>query len=342
MKYRVAMGLCLASLGLAQTAFAKTDLSFNIFFPQTHFVWPVFQEWADDVADATAGEVRITFPAQSVAPPPGILDAVRNGVADAGFIFNGFIAETAPGTMLTQMPWTSMGDSAAVSTALWDSYEQNFAPVETLPGVHLLSMFHLGPTYLCSTTSTPISTLADLKSRRVWALPGTISETMKAMDLSIIAGPAVQLQELTSRNTVDAHLGVTAETIITMGAAPYTKSCIDMSPALLSASFSIFINQRSWDRLTPEHRQAISDLSGAALARKLGDATNRADADARTELENMGVTFAPAEAELVNAMVAASEPVTAEWVDAVDRKYGVDGAAILKETQDAVAAASAQ
>lgn len=342
MKYRVAAGLCLASIGLAQPALAETELSFNIFFPQTHFVWPAFQEWADEVSEATGGEVKITFPAQSVSPPPGILDAVRNGVADAGFIFNGFIAETAPGTMLTQMPWTSMGDSAAVSTALWDSYEKNFAPVETLPGVHLLSMFHLGPTYLCSTTDTPITTVDDLKSRRVWALPGTISETMTGMDLSIIAGPAVQLQELTSRNTVDAHLGVTTETIITMGAAPYTKSCVDMSPALLSASFSIFINQRTWDRLAPEHQQAITELSGASLAQKLGEATNKADADARTELENMGVTFAPADAALVDAMVAASEPVTAEWVEAVDEKYGVDGAAILKETQDAVAAASAQ
>lgn len=94
---------------------AQTELSFNIFFPQTHFVWPVFQAWSDDIAAATDGEVVITFPSQSVSPPPGVVDAVRNGVADAGFIYNGFLAQSAPGTMVTQMPLVSVGDSVAMS-----------------------------------------------------------------------------------------------------------------------------------------------------------------------------------------------------------------------------------
>lgn len=330
----------LATTAIAAPAAAETELSFNIFFPKTHFSWPVFQAWSDDVAAATDGEVRITFPAQSVAPPPGVVDAVRNGVADAGFIFNGFLAQSAPGTMVTQMPFVSLSDSVADSEVFWNAYVENFADVESLRGVELVSGFHLGPTFLCSVTDTPITTLEDMQSRRVWALPGTIADTLAGMDLAITASPAVQVQELASRNTVDAHLGLTMDTIVSFGVAPYTKSCVEMSPALQSASFSIFFNQRAWDRLSDDHRAAITELSGPALAARLGAATNAADDAARMQLEEMGVTFAPINPDLAAAMRAAATVVEANWADAVQSMYGVDGVAVLDATRAAVAAAS--
>ena len=339
-KHRLAIASLLAATALSGPAAAGTELTFNIFFPQTHFAWPVFQAWADDVAAATNGEVKITFPPQSVAPPPGIVDAVRNGVADGGFIFNGFIGQQFPGTMLTQMPFTDLGNSKAMSVAFWESYAESFAAVEDVKGVQMVSGFHLGPTYLCSTNDSPITTLDDLKSRRVWALPGTIADTLKAMDLAITASPAVQLQELTSRNTVDAHLGVTMETIVAFGVAPYTKSCVDMSPALQSASFSIFFNQRTWDRLPEEQRAAIEKLSGSALAARLGAATDAADDAARAKLEGMGVTFAPIDADLLVAMRSASDGIAKGWSDAVQKAYGIDGMALIEATRARVAAAS--
>ncbi|MDP2083576.1 MAG: TRAP transporter substrate-binding protein DctP [Gemmobacter sp.] len=337
---RLAFASLLAATALTGPAVAGTELSFNILFPQTHFAWPVFQAWAEDVAAATNGEVKITFPPQSVAPPPGIVDAVRNGVVDAGFVFNGFIGQQFPGTMLTQMPFIDLGNSEAMSVAFWESYAESFASVENVKGVQMVSGFHLGPTYLCSTTDTPITTRDDLKSRRVWALPGTIAETLKTMDLAITASPAVQLQELTSRNTVDAHLGVTMETIVAFGVAPYTKSCLDMSPALQSASFSIFFNQRTWDRMPAEHRAAIEKLSGSALAARLGAATDAADDAARAKLESMGVTFAPMDQGLLDAMRAASDGVAKSWSDAVQKAYGIDGMALIEATRARVAAAS--
>lgn len=334
---RKTLGAALFAAAIAGPAASETELTFNVFFPPTHFSWPVFEAWASDISEATDGEVSITFPPQSVAPPPGIVDAVRNGVADGGFIFNGFLAQNAPGTMMTQMPFIDLGDSEAMSVAFWETYSENFAEVEDLRGVELVSGFHLGPTYLCSTTDTPITTLEDLESRRVWALPGTIADTLSEMGLAITASPAVQLQELTSRNTVDAHLGVTMETIIAFGAAPYTKSCVEMEPALQSASFSIFFNQRTWDRLSEEHRAAINELSGSALAARLGAATNVADAEARAQLEEMGVTFAPIDEGLLSAMQEAAAVTAQSWSEAVESAYGADGMALIEDARARVA-----
>ena len=157
MTRRTLSAALLATAAVAAPASAETELTFNIFFPPTHYLWPVFGAWAEDVSEATGGEVTITFPPQSVAPPPGVLDAVRNGVADAGFIFNGFLAQNAPGTMVTQMPFIDTGDSEAMSVAFWETYRDTFAPVEDLRGVEVVSGFQLGPAFLCSTTDAPIN-----------------------------------------------------------------------------------------------------------------------------------------------------------------------------------------
>lgn len=330
-----------ATTTFAAPAVAQTELSFNIFFPKTNFAWPVFQAWSEDIAAATDGEVVVTFPAQSVSPPPGVVDAVRNGVADGGFIFNGFIAQAAPGTMASQMPFISVGDSAAMGEVFWNAYTENFADVENVGGVEVVSAFHLGPTYLCSVTDTPITTLEDLQSRRVWALPGTIAGTLTEMDLSITASPAVQVQELASRNTVDAHLGLTMDTTISFGVGPYTKSCVETTESIQSASFMVFFNQRKWDRLSDEHRAAITELSGAALARRIGEAADDADTAARAELEAMGVTFAPINPVLDAAMREAANGVAGTWAEQVQSLYGIDGLALIEQMRADVAAASA-
>lgn len=324
----------------ASTASAQTELSFNIFLPPTHFMWPEFEAWASDIVEATNGEVRITFPAQSVAPPAGVLDAVRNRVVDGGVMLNNFIAAQAPGVLVTQMPFTDYGDSEAISSVLWQTYQENFSEIEQIRGVELVSMFHLGPMHPCSVTDQPISDLADLQTRRVWALPGPVAQTLTAMNLAITASPAVQLQELVSRNTVDAYLGQPTDTIVAFGLAPYTKSCTESLPALNSASFSIFFNARVWDRLPDVHRDTIMQFSGDALARRLGRAANVADDNARAELVAAGIEFYEMSPQLNEAMRTAAQVVTDEWAEAIRAAYGIDAAPLIEATRAAVEAAS--
>lgn len=340
MKKTIAAALMLTCAAFSSSAVANTTLSFNYFLPRTHFTWPVFEKWADAIAKATNGEVTIDFLPQSVAPAPGILEAVRNGVADGGFMFNGFLEKAAPGMMVSQMPWINAGNSKTVSTALWNIYQEHFAKVEKLPGVQLVSMFNLGPAELCSVTDKPITNLGELKSRRVWALPGTIADILKSAGLSIVSSPAVQVQELASRNTIDAHFGMPFDTIISFGIAPYTKSCVDMSPAMQSANFSIFFNQRAWSRLTESQRAVIMKLSGAALAEKLGAAVDETGVSSRKTLVAQGMVLTKVDTDLMAALQASAAKIQEQWEKTVSQKYGVDGAAILKEMHDTVAAES--
>lgn len=324
------------SAGLMQAqAQAATDILFNIQFPQNHLTWTVLQQWADDVKSASNGELQIEFPAQSVAPPDRTMDAVRSGVADGGLIFNGFIAKNAPGLMMSQMPWIHNGDTEAMSVAYWDTYQQYFAEKEQLRGIKLISLFHLGPSYLCQVTDKPMETRADMREQRIWTLPGTIAQIYANLDMAIIAGPAVQSHELVSRNTVDSHHGHTLETIVDFRVAPYTRSCFDMLPAMQSASFSVFLNQRKWDRLSDEHKAILDDTTGAVMAAAMGRLANEKDAAARTYLDNEGVRFVQPSDELIGALQGSAKDIEAQWVDSVSH-YSVDGYEVLEALRNRV------
>ncbi|MFC6674263.1 TRAP transporter substrate-binding protein DctP [Marinobacterium aestuariivivens] len=331
-----------ALLGLAtaaQPALAETKLMFNVFFPASHPAWPVFKDWAKDIHDATGGDILIEFPAQSVAPPDRVLESVRTSMVDAGFIYNGFLADKAPGTMVSQMPWMHRGDSEAISVALWNTYQDFYAGKNELRGVELVSMFHLGPTWLCTVVDKPLNTLEDLRQLRIWALPGTIADIYSGLDMAIVAGPAVQIHELVSRNTVDAYQGLTMETTVNFKAAPYTKACYEMERSLQSANFSVFFNKRTWDRLPAEHREAIMAHSGAKFAAAMGRAVNAADSAARQQLIEQGVEFKPTSAEIQQALEGAAKAVEAAWVEKV-AKAGIDGKAMLQQLDAATAKAA--
>ena len=143
------------------------------------------------------------------------------------------------------------------------------------------------------------------------------------------------------RNTVDLHLGLTMDTTVTFGVDPSTKSCVETAESTLSANFMVFFNQYKWDRLSDVHRAAIAELSGAALARRTGEAVDAADTAARSELEAMGVTFAPIDLALGAAMRGAANGVAGAWAEQVQSKYGVDGLASIAQMRADVAAASA-
>ena len=80
-------GLAFACL-LPLSAKAETTIFYNLFTPPSHFSWEVMKDWAKQVNEKSEGRLKIEFAAKSVAPPPKVMNAVRKGAADAGFVAN--------------------------------------------------------------------------------------------------------------------------------------------------------------------------------------------------------------------------------------------------------------
>lgn len=321
----------------AATAFgtgarAETTINYNIFVPPAHFMWDVMRDWAAQVEEKSGGSLKIAFTAKSVAPPPKILDAVRKGAADGGFMANVFAQKFAPGTGVSMMPWVHRGDAEAAGVALWEVYQETFLPHDNWKGVELLGLFQFAAGNVCSVDGAPLESADDLRERKVWALPGTMAALMKQLGIAVSSGPAVQIQELVSRNVVDAYGGITYDAIDKFGAGPYTKYCIEFNPAPNSTNFSHFINARVWDGLTAEEQAILRDLSGEHLARMVGKAINAEQAASKEKLMAGGMKVMEPSPALVAAFEEASGPVIDAWLKSVEG-YGVDAAAALEKVR---------
>lgn len=321
-----------AFMALGSTARAETTINYNIFVPPSHFMWDVMRDWAGQVEEKSGGSLKVAFTAKSVAPPPKILDAVRNGSADAGFMANVFSQKFAPGTGVSMQPWIHRGDASAAGVALWRVYNKHFIQHDNWKGVELLGLFQFANANICSVDGAPLNNVQALKERKVWALPGTTTALMQSLEISVSSGPAVQIQELVSRNVVDAFAGMTYDAIDKFGAGPYTKYCIDFEAAPTSTNFSHFISSRMWDSLSEEEKKVLRDLSGEHLATMVGKAIDAEQAKSKEKLMTEGLTVQAPSAELLAGLEKASEPVIAAWVKSVE-SYGVDATGALEEVR---------
>lgn len=308
-------------------ASAETKILFNIFVPPSHYFWDVMKDWAGQVHEKSEGRLKIEFAAKSVAPPPKVLDAVRKGAADAGFVANIFLPPSNPGPLVGLMPWVHKGDSEATSVALWNTYQKFFEGKEKWRGVEVLGLYHFAGGVLCSLTDEPVNSAGALQSRKVWTLPGNMAKIMGEMDVPVVTGPAVQIHETVSRNVVEAYAGISYDSVVKFKVVPYTKSCTQFEKSPFSINFTHYINSKVWNGLSAEDQQVLKDLSGEHLARMVGARANIQRDKAVAAMKDT-VDFTMASPELMAALETSSKPVVDAWVEKV-AEMGVDGQAAL-------------
>ncbi|WP_191601340.1 TRAP transporter substrate-binding protein DctP [Marinomonas algicola] len=305
------------------------ELIFNNFFPPSHFIHGVMNEWISDVAEATDGRVTFIVPAGTLAPPPQQLSAVKSGIADVAMTANIFIQKQVPVLSYSSLPFL-VSNAEAASVANWRTYEKflaNKAPLKKY-GVEMLSVFNYSGGNLYGLEDKPIETIEELKSKRLWALPGYTANNIKNIGVSPVTGPAVKVSEVVSKGVVDAFYGISYESVTDFKASPYTKNIVQFPFAGTSTSFSLFINKRTWSKISEEDQMLIKQLSGEALSRKVGKAAANASLVALTAMELSGIKVIPGSQDLYQGLQHAAKPLFTDFVKKAD-KIGVNGNEML-------------
>ncbi|MEJ2374159.1 MAG: TRAP transporter substrate-binding protein DctP [Pseudolabrys sp.] len=307
----------------ANPAQATTRLISNCFWPPQHPVCTKFlPTWAKWVEKATEGRVKIIIPPKSLAPPPQQWASVEKGIADTAFQFNGFIANRVWGPTVAMQPFIATHDSPAMSQALWETYEKYF-PHE-YKGIHLLSLWVITPAELWSQTDKPVNSIADLKSRKIWALPGTNAAIMKAVGAGVVSGPAVQMNEIISRGVVDAYVGVSPASVRDFRLIPYTKWKTQFSRGIYSTSFSFLMNQKKWDALSKKDQDAITSVSGAKFGRMISAYWVQADKESVEKEKKAGIKTVKADPKFEAALIKIGDKLTKKWIETANKR-GLDG-----------------
>ena len=317
----IAIGLT----GAVRSAQAAERLIVNCFWPPQHAMCrKIMPTWGKWVEQATDGRVKITIPPKSLASPPEQWQSVQNGIADVAAQFNGFVANRVWGPTVAMNPFIATQDAPAMSQALWETYEKYF-PNE-YKGVKLLSLWVITPGDLWSQTDTPVNSIADLKSRKIWALPGTNANIMKAIGAGVVSGPAVQMNEIVSRGVVDAFVGVSAASVHDFRIIPYTKSKTEFDRGIYSTSFSFVMNEKKWNSLSEKDQKAIMSVSGAKFGRLAAAYWVESDKTAAVDLDKAGIKIVKADPEFEAALIKVGEGLTKNWI-ATANKRGLNGQA---------------
>ncbi len=326
MKLKVFGAIAVMTLG-ATGAQADTRLLVNCFWPAGHHVCrEILPAWLDEVERVTEGRVTGILPPRSVAPPPEQLASVESGIADVAVQFNGLIQNRVTGPIVAMQPFVGSNDAAAMSRALWATNREFFP--EEFDTVHLLSQFVISPGQLFSQTDTPINSVEELASRRMWALPGPLSQILSELGSGVVSTPAVAANEIISRGVVDGFLGMDAQAVRAFQLLPYTTSNTQFEGAIYTTSFSMFMNLDTWAEISAEDQQAIMSVSGGVLAETFGtswDAQNRAAEEGFAEA---GIEVIQADPAFEAALMEASGFVTEAWLAAA-AEAGIDGEGAL-------------
>ena len=317
----IAIGLS----GTASPARAAERLIVNCFWPPQHSMCrEILPTWGKWVEEATEGRVKISIPPKSLAGPPEQWASVEKGIADVAAQFNGFIANRVIGPTVAMNPFIATNDAPAMSQALWETHEKHF-PNE-YKGIKALSMWVITPGDLWSQTDEPVNSMADLKSRKIWALPGTNANIMKSIGAGVVSGPAVQMNEIVSRGVVDAFVGVSPASVRDFRLIPYTKSKTEFDRGIYSTSFSLLMNEAKWNALSKKDQAAIVSVSGAKFGRMAAAYWVKSDKEAEAELDKAGIKVIKADPAFEAELVKVGDGLTKSWI-ANASKRGLDGQA---------------
>jgi TRAP-type C4-dicarboxylate transport system substrate-binding protein len=326
MKKSVFAALCLAMAGITPAA-AQTTILFSKFAPPPSPTnTQVINPWLKEIERVTEGRVKIVTPPQSLAPPPEQVNMVRNGVADGAFQFNAFLQKSHPLLQIGFLPGT-MHSGKADAVALWRTYEKFFAPKHPFNEVKLLGFFASPPGHIYSMTKKPIQSLADLKGKKVWSLPGLTAQAMGATGASVVPGPAVRMYEIISKGVVDAFCCIEYGDLQAFRVLQYLGAVTTVDGAVFSPKFSVFISNAKWKQISPKDQAAIMAISGEALARRSAGIDAQNAAVMKKYLADGGI-IVPATPAFNAELKKAWAPMYEKWIKNANA-MGVDGQAAL-------------
>lgn len=318
-----AAGLCLVMA--ERPAHAQTNIVVNCFWPPQYFICQkILPEWIEEVNKVTGGRVKGTLLAMSASSPQEQTASVEKGVVDVAIQFVGLIQNRVIGPSITLTPFTATDDSIAMSKALWET-SQKYFPNE-FKTVHLLSLFVFPPSELYSQTDTPVNSMSDLKSRKVWTFPGTIAEVTKKIGSGVVATPAVKSHELISRGVVDAHFGLSHYDVQSFQVGRYTKSTTKFRNPILAASFAFIINKDKWNSISKADQKAIMEVSGEKFGRSIATENNKLTQKALDALKADGLKIVDADPAFEKELIEASSFMTDRWMEQAN-KAGIDAKA---------------
>lgn len=317
-----------ALLAFAGAAQAETVLTFNWWIPPTHLQrTEVMNPWAEAVAEATNGEVRIEFTTTSLAPPPRQPELVADGVVDLVLGVHGYTPDRFVNAGVMELPFmATTGEHASI--AYWRAYEEFFAETnEHGEGVRVLAHYVHSPGTVMARERT-LDSIDDFNGLLVRAGGGTQDRVVDALGASVVSSPAPTTYELMANGVVDATL-MTPDGYTSFNLADHVQTQLLIPGGLFNSSFFVLMNEDAYARIPEEHREAFDALTGEYLSALGGRGFDTVSNAALQQMIDDGRTVNTADEALVAAIQERVAFLEEEWIERAEAERGLDGREVI-------------
>jgi TRAP-type transport system periplasmic protein len=319
----------------ATAAFAQTTtLTMSSWVPPSHgLTKDLLPGWAAEVEKATKGRVKLQMLAKHPSAPGGTFDAVKDGLVDVSFVTGSYTPARHQMTLMAELP--GGGSSAEINSVAYSRIHwKHLHKVGEYNGLKLLGVFTHGPGQMFN-TKRAITKVDDLAGLKIRSGGGVSEEMARALGTSAFVKPAPESYELLSSGVADGTF-FPLESINSFKLNTVIKHATLFPGGFYSSSFGFFMNEGKWAKLSKEDQDAITSVSGEALARMAGKVWDKYDGEALEVLKKTaGVTITEASPELVKGVQDKSKEIVDKWIGLAKAK-GIDGAAVLAEFQQEI------
>lgn len=222
------------------------------------------------VEEATKGRVKfVHYPAQQLAKAAGMLDAVRNRVADIAMVGVVYVSDRMPLTGATELP--GLFDTVVEGQAAFEKLARNdLMPYFTGANLRPLWTMTTPPYQLLFVRDKPIADISELKGMKLRTAGATsqlVAQSLGAVPVNI--SPADTYLAL-ERGTVEGSI-YTLSVMSAYKLEEVTKS-YTTNAQLGTVAFLVFINEDVWKSLPADIQQTMAEIGqkvGVSLAQEI-------------------------------------------------------------------------
>lgn len=242
------------------------ELSLSTHDPATSNKTIYFQQWADEIEEASDGRIKITiYSGGSLAAGTAALDALRTQVCDIAWIYPQYFSGQFPLSEVISQPLgiTSVPQGVDVMYDLYEKYPElreelsEFVPL----------MIHTNPTNkICCTEAHPVYSVEDLKGLTYRASAGMPSDLLLAWGATPIQMAPGDIYQAVQKGTVDGFI-FDWSGMVSFGLQEVTKYLVTYP--VYCGPYYLMMNKNSFNALPEDLQNLLLDHSGREASKGL-------------------------------------------------------------------------
>ncbi|MCB1474579.1 MAG: TRAP transporter substrate-binding protein [Rhodobiaceae bacterium] len=322
--------ICMIAAGfIVSPASAEgTTLRYSNWLPPSYvFHKDIMLPWMEAVEKATDGRVKVDVSPKVIGTVAGQYDVAADGLADITFVLPGY----TPGrfTAIEGLEGAFLGDDPQQRCpADWAAYDKFLAPIDYFKEVHIIGIYCANSGQF-SMTKQAINSLDDLKGLKIRTPAPAVTQALELLGAVPVSKPASEVYELANGGIIDGAV-FPYDSVVGFKLDGVLKTITRVPGGVSTTVVVIAMNKGVWDKLSDADKKAIDSVSGAALAKRAGDALKVAQDQAIDVLKNGGATFVTMSPDTLSALKKAIEPVRQEWIAKAMEAGLSDPAAMLE------------